>query len=145
MKTPEFSRFEYFENGEIKTNYHIDGEPKSENAYFTALEYYFEQNKNVHVKPKAEDCENLESKIQIITLHHQYIQALEEDYEESDCESFDDYNQVKERCIGIMDMIQDLKNDIDFLKQSHNKNIASEILKHNAKWFLNIAEEIDKE
>lgn len=131
-KEPKFTRFDYFENGQMKTNYHIDGEPVSENAYYTALEYYSDKNKNVHIKPKQynEDYENLEDKIHFIGLHPQYIQALEEDYEESECENIGDYNSMCDRCKDIMDIVR-------IIRDSEDEEEAFE----NLEYFTNIVED----
>ena len=147
MNNIKFHKQEVYKNGVTKTEYYINDKKVDERTYNTLLDDDFENHKNTYIKPKQvdEDFEGLEDKIHFITLHPQYIQALEEDYEESECENMDDFNEVKERCLGIMDIVQDLKDDIDFIKRSHEKKSAVEMLKHNAEWFLKLAAEIDKE
>lgn len=125
MKEPKFTRLDYFENGQMKTNHHIDGQPVSEDAYFTTLEYYDDQNKNVHIKPKQynEDYKNLEDKIH-------FIDEFEEGYNESECENISDYNDMCDRCRTIMDIVR-------IVRDSEDEQEAFEELEY----FVNFVEE----
>jgi len=139
----KFTRFDYFEDGQMKTNYHISGEPVSENAYYTALEYYHDKNKNVNLK-KLND------------LNEQYIQALEDDYRDLDFENIEEYNDNSERYDFIKSVIQDIRDSdteeeaidilldtIEYIEDTVSKQSVIATLQENANLFNQMIKNIE--
>lgn len=114
MNNIKFHKQEIYKNGITKTEYYINDKKVDERTYNTLLDNDFESRKNTYIKSKYDDdYENLEDKIHFINLNPQYIQALEEDYEESECENISDYNSMCDRCKAIMDVVRVIRDSED--------------------------------
>lgn len=107
----KFIKHEVTENGITNTNYFINEEPVAKWVYEALEQDDFEKYKNIHIKDEINNDNNSEINDSFYEkFDDQYIQALEDDYRDSDFETIETMIEQSEKCAYIMDMVQDIRD-----------------------------------